>query len=158
MKSIAVITYDRAHRKTYDVLIRLALKGYKPILLLLPYHKRKSRKPLFPHRPATPPNTPHPYEIAQHFNWQWVRVNDYIDMIDYIRAEDRTLIAGCGILPPEVVNAGTIINAHPGYLPMARGLDSLKWSILKGYPIGVTTHIIDEQVDMGYLIERRVLS
>lgn len=36
-----------------------------------------------------------------------------------------------------------IINAHPGYIPVVRGLDSLKWAIVEGLPIGVTTHLLE---------------
>ena len=38
---------------------------------------------------------------------------------------------------------------------MSRGLDSLKWAILYGYPIGVTTHIIESEADLGEIIEQR---
>ena len=39
-----------------------------------------------------------------------------------------------------------------------RGLDSLKWAIFEGKPIGVTTHIISEETDTGWLINKQLLS
>ena len=48
-----------------------------------------------------------------------------------------------------------MINAHPGFLPNMKGLDSLKWAILKKEKIGVTTHFISEMPDEGKLIEKR---
>ena len=50
-----------------------------------------------------------------------------------------------------------IINSHPAYLPYTRGLDSLKWAIFNGNPIGVTTHIISDEADTGWLISKRML-
>ena len=35
-----------------------------------------------------------------------------------------------------------------------RGLDSLKWAIYYGKPIGVTTHIASDECDAGKLIRR----
>ena len=41
-----------------------------------------------------------------------------------------------------------IINFHPGVLPENRGLDNLKWAIYNNLPQGVTTHLIDENIDV----------
>ena len=38
-----------------------------------------------------------------------------------------------------------------------RGLDSLKWAIFEGKPIGVTTHIVSEETDTGWLIKKELL-
>lgn len=46
-----------------------------------------------------------------------------------------------------------IINAHPGYLPKHRGLDSVSWSIREGDPIGFTTYIVDKGVDTGPILK-----
>ena len=53
-----------------------------------------------------------------------------------------------------MVNTERVINSHPAYLPYVRGLDSLKWAIYYGDPIGVTTQIISEECDAGKLIRR----
>lgn len=50
-----------------------------------------------------------------------------------------------------------IFNSHPGYIPNCRGLDAFKWAIYDNQPIGVTTHLIGEYVDAGYIIERRII-
>ena len=49
------------------------------------------------------------------------------------------------------------MNAHPGYIPLARGLDALKWAVLEGLPVGATTHFLGNEVDAGEVIERREL-
>jgi phosphoribosylglycinamide formyltransferase-1 len=60
-------------------------------------------------------------------------------------------------LPPSVVKSAILFNAHPAYLPEVRGLDALKWAILERRPIGVTTHVVDENADAGLLIRREML-
>ena len=36
-----------------------------------------------------------------------------------------------------------------------RGLDSMKWAIYNNKPLGVTSHIISEEADQGWLIRRK---
>ena len=70
---------------------------------------------------------------------------------------DYVIIAGAGLLPDELVENHKIINTHPGFLPLTRGLDSLKWAITKGVKIGVTTHFVDTEADAGFLIEQKLV-
>ena len=70
------------------------------------------------------------------------------------------MILGARILKPiafENFNIG-VINMHPGVLPENRGLDNLKWAIMKGYDQGVTTHRIDSKIDRGLLIEKNTIT
>ena len=46
-----------------------------------------------------------------------------------------------------------ILNLHPGLLPDVRGLDSVLWSIEKDYPLGVTAHLINEEIDSGFILK-----
>lgn len=70
------------------------------------------------------------------------------------------MILGARILGPAVIDAFRIgvINAHPGLIPENRGLDNLKWAIVQQIRQGVTTHLIDERIDMGRIIARSVLN
>ena len=61
----------------------------------------------------------------------------------------------CGSADEEFISRYRIINSHPGYIPLARGLDSFKWALYYHLPIGVTTHFLGEYVDAGEVIERR---
>jgi hypothetical protein len=152
---IAVITYDHPHRKTQDLLCKLILRGYIDIdLIVLPYVERANFKPLFPHRPTNPVNCTIE-ELAERLMIRVVKyINDPEDLTSYLNVKkyDAVLIGGAGFLPH-----GNIINSHPGYLPNVRGLDALKWAILEGQPIGVTTYFIGEDLDTGKLIEQRFL-
>ena len=69
------------------------------------------------------------------------------------------IIAGARILQADVINGFSdgIINFHPGLIPEARGLDALLWSIRNDIPLGVTSHLIDERVDAGKILERRII-
>ena len=46
---------------------------------------------------------------------------------------------------------------HPGILPKNRGLDPHKWAILKNWPQGVTCHLINEKIDLGKLINKKII-
>ena len=67
------------------------------------------------------------------------------------------VIAGARLLKSEIIRLFKIgiINFHPALLPECRGLDSLLWSIYFNFPLGVTSHLINEKIDAGLLIERK---
>ena len=156
---IAVISYNTPHRKTQDVLHLLKAKGYKNVkVYALPFIKRENPfKPIYEHRPSKAINI-NLEDYINHFDYSFIscktnQLNDLFkeDNPDYI------LIAGAGLLPDEVVMNHKIINTHPGFLPQTRGLDSLKWAIIKGVQIGITTHFIDQEADAGMLIEQKLI-
>jgi len=150
---IAVITYNAPHRKTQDLVYRLLLSGHSDItLVVLPFEQRPY-KPLYEHRPPVAIHT-HPQTMSITLGLNHVLL-DICKLNDYFEGEkfDRILIGGCGLLPESLIKFN-IINAHPGFLPIVRGLDSFKWAILKGLTIGVTTHFIGVGADLGVLIDR----
>jgi len=69
---------------------------------------------------------------------------------------DFILMMGGGLLSPEVIRTARhgVLNAHPGLLPYIRGVDVIRHAVLRGVPIGVTLHYIDEGIDTGRLIRR----
>ena len=69
------------------------------------------------------------------------------------------IILGARILNKNVIDcfSSGIINFHPGVLPENRGLDNLKWAIYNNLPQWVTTHFIDENIDVGYEIYKEYL-
>ena len=69
------------------------------------------------------------------------------------------VILGARILSRKVIDSFSegIINFHPGVLPENRGLDNLKWAIYNNLPQGVTTHLIDENIDVGFEIIKELL-
>ncbi len=155
---IAIITYDVAHRKTQDLVTRFILNGYKDIhLVVIPFIERKNFRPIFSHRPSQCV----PIDIdtlCTRTGITSTRV-EVQDLANYFSQHTykHIVIGGAGILPVELATNHKVINAHPGYLPYAKGLDAFKWSILKGNPLGVTTHYISPEADEGELIEKRMI-
>lgn len=154
---IAVITYERAHRKTQDLVFRLISLGYSNIhLFALPFVERKKKfSPVFSHRPASAIDV-EPKIWANHLNLGYTPVTiENINSKPDFSSADKILIAGAGLLPAHLVRDHDLINSHPAFLPKVRGLDALKWAIVQKLPIAVTTHIVDEHADAGYLIAQK---
>lgn len=148
---LTVLTYDHPHRKTYDLVTMLCAHGYRPRLFALPWVERKSHTPLIPHRPPMRYSVG-PGELAEAFDLEFHRY-PMAELPNVAEDDEVILIGGAGIIPTEVLAAcPPIINSHPGYLPYTRGLDSLKWAIMDGWPIGVTVHYVTSEVDAGPMI------
>ena len=48
------------------------------------------------------------------------------------------------------------LNLHPSYLPYAKGKDPYVWSVQRSYPLGVTIHEMNSQIDSGkYFIRKK---
>ena len=150
---IAVLTYDVPHRKTQDLLMRLLVHPLEVIVIATPFSKRKQHKCLYKHRPDMDTGIS-TKTICERVGYTYIEdSNIYNPIIN--EGIETVLIGGSGIIKlDERVN---IINSHPGYLPFNRGLDALKWAIYEGYPVGVTTHVIDDNIDLGKLIDQRII-
>lgn len=61
------------------------------------------------------------------------------------------------IFPSELVNNIRCINIHPGLNPYNRGWFPQVFSIINKFPIGVTIHEMDEQLDHGPIIIQKEL-
>ena len=72
---------------------------------------------------------------------------------------DYILLGGVGILPPSVLATARrgVINAHPGLLPWVRGTGVVGAALQRGIPVGVTCHLVNAGIDLGDLLERRLL-
>ncbi len=145
---LGLITYPVGHLKTQQVLFGLLqLGGHELRLLMAPFQPRPEREVLISHRPPQFVGPP-AHALAERFGLDVRPLDDphAFDGLDYC------LIAGAGIIPPERIRPDFIINAHPGLLPAARGLDAFKWSILNDLDVGNTLHFIDAEVDAGETI------
>lgn len=156
---IVVISYNTPHRKTQDVLNGLKAKGYKNVkVFALPFVQRKNPfKPIYQHRPSRAIQI-ETIDFCQNFDYAFdlTTADTLNNQLNDFKA-DYVIIAGAGLLPDELVENHKIINTHPGFLPLTRGLDSLKWAITKGVEIGVTTHFVDTEADAGFLIEQQYI-
>ena len=54
---------------------------------------------------------------------------------------------------------GNIINLHIGYLPFARGIYPIIWSLVFSKPIGITFHLIEnKKIDCGKICFRKIIN
>lgn len=147
---LGLITYNHNHLKTEQLVRRyiedIRIKEIK--LFALPFVQRKARKVVFEHRPnqllATHTKNLSQLEKVSFQLW------DGKESLD--KECDFFVIGGAGILDVSFAKGKPIINAHPGIIPISRGLDSFKWAILNNDPIGNTLHLIDSEVDKGEVI------
>ena len=149
---VTVLTYQAPHRKTYDALCLLKVRGYDDVsVVATPLTYVKRFQPLVRHRPDMVFRVPSTWKVCGSFGYAYEEQDGY----EGLEPDGPVLVCGAGILPDAFVRANRVVNAHPGLIPYARGLDALKWAIYEGYPIGATTHFIGEEVDAGEIIERR---
>jgi phosphoribosylglycinamide formyltransferase-1 len=148
---IGLITYDAPHLKTEQVALALASRRHALHFFALPFVARPSRAPLFKHRPDQN-SAPETSEIADYLGCKYTPVASPSQI--WTTGFDYYIIAGAGLLPRDFVAStrGKVINSHPGVIPVSRGLDSFKWSIVDGLPLGNTLHFIDEEADAGEVL------
>lgn len=155
---IGVFAYNWPHGKTQAGIFNLCMSGFKPDVVFcadpveLKFYKSKIR---------IGPKDLHNYDtkdLCKYFGIKNIVIKHNSLECEKIIKDmnlDVGIILGARILKENIVNAFNvgIINMHPGVLPENRGLDNLKWAIIKGLKQGVTSHFIDSNIDRGRLIE-----
>ena len=155
---VGLISYQIGHHKTWKLAHRFRLKGYRVTIYGFPFTDRPKNLSLFSDRPQQI----FPIDVdmmSKKYGFDYVIVDSWSD--------ECALLLGAGdgspqvyvvcigkIIPPAFLENRVFINAHPGLLPQNRGVDAFKWSVINGWPIGVTIHIIDNQIDGGLIIRR----
>lgn len=148
--TFVVFAYNFEHWKTQAGLFNLFMNGYTPDMVIL-----QDKKPLN-FRQSEYRITPkgeyliHPRQICKKLDFKFM-VCDHDDYRnDMYYNSEYGVILGARILKEKTIKQFKgIVNVHPGILPGNRGLDNLKWSLILGLPVGVTSHFIDEKIDMG---------
>ncbi len=149
-----VLTYAVPHRKTYDALCLLKARGYRDVLVwAVPLSYRKNFVPIFEHRPPVLFEV-EPKDLCLNLGYEYVLSESGYQGLDAI-VSCPVLVCGAGLIPLEFTRKLRLINAHPGYIPLVRGLDAFKWAIHENLPLGVTTHFIGDEIDAGDVIDRQ---
>lgn len=67
---------------------------------------------------------------------------------------DILVLRGAGIVRKALLDVPRYgsLNAHYGLLPEFRGMHVIEWSVLRGTPVGVTVHLVDEGIDTGAIL------
>ncbi len=153
---IIAFVYDFPHQKSVNGLLNLAINGHRVLCIAAP--KKVLTVKQSKTRVTSIIEPEHPRLVAERLGFYY-EVMDHDDPIvtDRLWRGDIGVILGARILKKHVTSKIPIINMHPGLLPQNRGLDNLKWAIIMGIQQGVTTHIIDENVDRGILLEKKTI-
>jgi len=160
---LGVFCYNFKHWKTQTGLQNLILHNFKPTVVFaadpveLKFYRSKIRiapKDLF---------LTHPKDICDFHDIEYFNVKHNSEEVSNIVKKhnlDLGIILGARILKPVAYKNFKIgvLNMHPGILPENRGLDTIKWAITKNLDQGVTTHLIDNKIDRGLLIDKKTIN
>ena len=148
---IGIITYDYAHLKTEQLACRYNQneKISEINLYALPFVPRAERAVVLPHRPDMTRSIP-TESLSELSKVNFQKWNGKEDISEF---NDLFVIGGAGIIDIAFAKGKPIVNAHPGIIPLTRGLDSFKWAIYNNDPVGNTLHLIDSEVDKGVILQ-----
>ena len=159
---IGVFVYDFPHFKSQQGLLNLFVEGIKPDVVFAQEKKKLnitySAIRIIPSWLAVN----HPRHISSAMGLYYnVGDHDSVKVVSLIKSMDLDLgvVLGARILKKETIEAFNIgvLNMHPGIIPVNRGLDNIKWAVLDNIKQGVTGHLIDDRVDMGEVIDIRIV-
>ena len=153
-KKIVVFVYDFPHRKSLTGLQIIKTSIHENIYVIsqpyieLKFRKSKNRKEVFEKEILNPT------DISKAYGWEtFVNFHNSAEALNFYESikPDYGIILGARILSRDVIDSFSkgIFNFHRGLLPHNRGLDTIKWAIYNNIPQGVTTHLIDEKIDVG---------
>ena len=165
MHHIYIITYDKGHLKTKNIADGLLKKKYKITILAFPFKKREKNRysdsKIFNCRPNPILEN---FDNRAYYKSKGVKyksINNWsVKELKKHKFKKKSIFINTiiKILPAYFVKNKTILNAHPGILPINRGLDSFKWGLIKKFPFGVTLHKINNQTDKGLIIGIKYLN
>ena len=155
--NIAVFVYNFEHKKTQEGLLNLFLNNHKIKCIFaanpvkLNFYQSKIRV-----KPKDMKYT-HPKKIAERLNIPYHIIEHNSKKCQNLIKKynlDVGIVLGARILKEEIINSFNvgILNMHPGLLPICRGLDTIKWAVLKNFKQGVSCHLINKEIDKGNLI------
>lgn len=157
---ICVFAYSFEHKKSYEIICSLLFNGIK-IKHIFAANKvklnfKKSKKRDF----VRGLNFPKIKQICKSHRIKYLNIqHNSKKLLKILNKEkfDLGIIAGARILNSPVIKSFKIgiLNTHKGLLPDNRGLDTIKWAILKNIPQGVTSHLINEKIDLGKIISKK---
>ena len=146
--NIGILTYNKFHQKSYEILAGLKSKKYKKIVLIYSNIKKfKKRDVFFKHRPNQFKDISI-FEIAKKFNLKAISIKNK----KCFENLDIVLIGGSQLIPKNRIKKNLILNCHSGLIPQTRGLDSFKWAIMRNQLVGNTLHYINNDIDLGTVI------
>ena len=160
---IGAFTYNFPHYKSQQGLLNLMVSGNRPEVI---FAQDKAELKFYQSKIQTVPRHRHLVDIqdmAKVFGIPFVvyKMGDVLKRADVAMSHnlDLGVILGARVLNQKVIKAFKIgiLNLHPGLIPINRGLDTIKWAIIRGMKQGVTSHLIDRHIDKGSIIGIQVI-
>ena len=154
-----LFSYNFPHKKTVDIINTLVSKKIK-IDLIIAANKKKlklAKKPFIIKTNNLLDS--HPAVIAKKYNIPYIIEDHNSEVIVSKLKKIRPLIGlitGARIIKKSIMDSFKIgiVNLHPGDIPYIRGLDSILKAIKLNHKIVVTSHLIDFDIDAGYIIDK----
>ena len=154
---IVLFVYDFPHRKSLNCMQLIKNLIVDDVLVVsapkldLKFRQSKRRISVHEHEILNPS------DVSKNYGWETLTaIHNSDESIKFLKKynPDIGIILGARILSQTVINTFSkgIVNFHPGVLPENRGLDTIKWAIYNKLPQGVTTHLIDKNIDVGHKI------
>tara|TARA_X000000368_G_scaffold108809_1_gene84685 strand:- start:51353 stop:52084 length:732 start_codon:yes stop_codon:yes gene_type:complete len=154
---VVLFVYDFPHRKSLNGMQLIKNLLVDDVLVVcapkLNLKFRQSKKRILVHEDEIL----NPSDVAKTYGWGTLTaIHNSDESIKFLKKykPDIGIILGARILSQIVIDTFSkgIVNFHPGVLPENRGLDTVKWAIYNKLPQGVTTHLIDKNIDVGHKI------
>jgi methionyl-tRNA formyltransferase len=155
---ICVFAYEFPHFKTEYGLKTLIANGFDVVLVVAqPFKKLSVPRSNFRISPKLPVAGDLQDICVKNDITYIVASHDSSECSDAIAKSnaDIGVILGARILKrPTIESLKTgILNIHPGAIPHNRGLDNFKWSIINKIPLRNTAHFINDEIDMGIVVD-----
>jgi folate-dependent phosphoribosylglycinamide formyltransferase PurN len=158
-----IFAYDFPHWKSWLGIQEIALSRFSDLLVLAAPRISLASPPTSIVARARKVPSAHPSDVCRVLGVDYVAMphagTECEQLLSSYHA-DVGIILGARILPEPILRATgcPIVNIHPGILPENRGLDTVVWAVAKGWPQGVTAHIISiGRIDAGPLLGMYVL-
>lgn len=93
--------------------------------------------------------------------FHFVKKSNHPDCLKLLKQLEPIYLLNAGIaeiLDQEVLSAANgVINCHPGILPEYQGCTCVEWSIYNNDPVGATAHFMNEKIDEGPIIKKKIM-
>lgn len=160
---VGIITYQTGHLKTWQMTRKVLTKGFRVTLYAFPFQLRPPKADVAP-RYQDRPGQLIDLDIARFCGERgigYVEVGGWSETFAKAlgkpgAADTPEVFLHCiaKIVPASFIEGRIILNCHPGLLPHNRGVDAFKWSIVNRWPVGITLHAIDAEIDRGTILHR----
>ena len=162
-KKTLLFVYNFPHNKSVDFIYKCIKENiFINVIVGCDYIKiKKPKKVIDVYRSDLP--SEHPKSVAKKFKIPYFSCSHNGNKIQSIIKSYKInfgIIAGSRIIKKNIIQLFPlgILNLHPGILPDCRGLDSILWSIYNKNKLGVSAHLIDDKIDSGRLVIKKIFA